>query len=1190
MSLPRLLAVFRMDLGQHARRPMLWILVLLLAVTAFGLSRGDMSIQSGDTAVGGAKAWITSQFSNALMLSLVIFIFYSFFVAIAAGLAVVRDDESRMGELLHSTSLTSGEYVWGKFAAVVAAFLGVMVLHLLMTAFCNHLVPSDRVAEIRGPFVLANYLVPFVVFGLPSILFIAGTTFAVGERTRMPILVFVVPLALSLFCGFFLWDWSPTWLDPRINQGLTLLDPTGFRWLNETWMKVDRGVKFYNENRIGFDGPFLLSRLGFVAAGLGSVAYSQARFAQTLRGVRGIPRRKRRKSAALAPAGTGMRPATLAGLDMRIRPFGLFSGMLEVARVEFRELISSPGLYLFVPIILLQASSELLQVGAIQAPLLVTPGFTAARLANTLTLLLCLLLLVYTVESLVRDQVTGLSSIAYASPARSASILFGKALANSFVGAIVLLAALLVCLVEVLIQGKVPFSVTPFLVLWGLLLLPTFLLWTSFVSALFSATRNRYVTYAAALGAISVTGFLQLRDKMNWVGNWNLWNVVRWSDIGPLELDRSALVLNRLLALSLTVLFVAVAVRFFPRTSMDPTLTMRRLAPAPLSRSLLLFAPFLVPPLVLGAVLGLRVHSGFQGGVAKERAKDYWRQNLATWRDAPLPDLEAVELAVDLEPSRSRFRTEGTYRIVNRHEKPMARVALTGGPHWQDVKWTLDGKEYEPENRTGLYVFKPPAPLGEEQELTVGFSFDGVLPDGISRNGGRLEEFILPSGAVLTSFSSSFAPVLGYNEEIGVDKENRYEPRVYPDDFYEGRTEPLFGSASSFTTRIAITVPAEYRANSVGLLESERLSGGKRTSVWRSDRPVRFFNVVVGKWAVQRGDDTAVFYHPAHSVNIEEISEALRGARKYYDEWFFPFPWKELKLSEFAAHALYAQGFPTNITFSEGIGFLTKSDPRAATAFAVTAHESAHQWWGNILTPGKGPGGNILAEGLSHYSADLLLDQVKGPLFAMEFRKRIEESYGDSRQKDSERPLVKVDGSKAGDTTVTYDKGGWVFFMLHELVGREAALAGLRDFIGRYQNGPDFPVLQDFLAVMREHAPDGEKFDGFAKQWFFEVVVPEYRITEASRKQSGASWEVRARVKNEGTGTMPLEVAAARSERMDKDGKPVPEYRDARREVTLAAGEEKEVVITCDFEPDRVLVDPDVRVLQLKRNKAVRRF
>jgi hypothetical protein len=157
---------------------------------------------------------------------------------------------------------------------------------------------------------------------------------------------------------------------------------------------------------------------------------------------------------------------------------------------------------------------------------------------------------------------------------------------------------------------------------------------------------------------------------------------------------------------------------------------------------------------------------------------------------------------------------------------------------------------------------------------------------------------------------------------------------------------------------------------------------------------------------------------------------ALNGARKYYSEWFHEFPWKELKLSEFPALSTYAQGFPTNITFSEGIGFLTKQEKTGNAPFTVAAHEAAHQWWGNMLLPGKGPGGDLLSEGMSHFSTILLIDQIKGLSARIEFCRRIEESYGDSRQVDSEKPMVKIDGSKPGDTTVTYDKMGWVMWML----------------------------------------------------------------------------------------------------------------------------------------------------------------
>ena len=193
-----------------------------------------------------------------------------------------------------------------------------------------------------------------------------------------------------------------------------------------------------------------------------------------------------------------------------------------------------------------------------------------------------------------------------------------------------------------------------------------------------------------------------------------------------------------------------------------------------------------------------------------------------------------------------------------------------------------------------------------------------------------------------------------------MDEENRHESKQYDDFFYKGDTLPLFGTGDAFSTHITIHGPQEFTYNSVGVLESSSVEGDERTVVWKSDQPVNFFNVVAGRWKVREGTRTKVFYDERHAYNVEEMSLALESAYKYYSQWFMPYPWQELKLSEFANLAGYAQGFPTNITFSEGIGFLAKDKPGSNVAFLVTAHEAAHQWWGNLLVPGKGPGGNML--------------------------------------------------------------------------------------------------------------------------------------------------------------------------------------------------------------------------------------
>ena len=1140
MNLRRLGIVFGRDLSQNARRSMVFIWLAVVFLLAWGLSSGVVRIQSGDSTVGGQKAFVTSEFAVAQLLVILVSLIYGFFASVISGMSVIHDEECRIGEILHATPLKPGEYIWGKFLAVLAVSMLVLGLHLAMMMFFSHGLPAGESAEYRGAFGLANYLRPALLFALPTIIFFTGVSFAVGEWTRRPILVFFLPVAVFLGCVFFLWDWAPSWLSPNVDRFLMLIDPAGFRWLNETLLKVDRGVAFYNSAPIPLDATIIANRLIFLTIGLGSVALSQWHFAGTLRGTSKRAEKAWQPTAEssgnkveiIAPS-----PHSLSTLGMTSRRPGLLRGAWAVMRAEVVELFASPGLYLFVPLLLLEAlGPNLVAVGAFDTPLLMTSGTFAVRTLNPLTTLTCLLLLFYTVESLWRERQTRLAAISLATPIRTGSILLGKALANSLVGVVVGLLELVAAAGLLLYQGKVGIEGKPFLLIWGALLVPTLLLWTSFVMATLAITRSRYATYGIALFVLVFTGYRQVVGEINWVGNWPLWSAVQWSDISMLELDRPALWLNRVMALGLALLFTVITTRFYARRDLDATGLARRARPLALFRAAIWLLPVALVPIVAGVWLWAKVDAGFQGATTKKLQKDYWRKNLTTYKDWPLPEITAVDINVDLEPAQGRLKVSGWYDLKNDRKGPITQIPLTGGLHWESLNWTLDGQEFTPENRSSLYVFKPETPLAPGKTVRIGFRFSGAFPTGITKRGGGTNEFIVPSGVVLTSFGTSFAPWLGFFEGVGVDKENSTESKEYPDDYYVGQTESFAGSRLPFKTKITVSGPAGFTYNSVGTLTRDEVSpDGRRVSVWESDQPVNFFNVVAGRWEVRKGQGTAIYYSDKHPYNIDEMTEALDAARKYYGEWFRPYPWKELKLSEFPALDTYAQGFATDITFSESIGFLTQSDPVANSAFMVTAHEAAHQWWGNMVAPGKGPGGNLVSEGTSHFSTLLLFEQVKGLRSRIEFARRLEDSYAKARSADSERPLVKIDGTHDGDTSVTYDKTGFVLWMLLNHMGREPMLAGIRDFFATYQANPDHPVLQDFLATLRPHAPDPSAFDTFTRQWFFEVVLPEYQLTDYQKVKDGDAWVVKARLKNVGTGRMPVELAATRGERFPKD-------------------------------------------------------
>jgi hypothetical protein len=694
---------------------------------------------------------------------------------------------------------------------------------------------------------------------------------------------------------------------------------------------------------------------------------------------------------------------------------------------------------------------------------------------------------------------------------------------------------------------------------------------------------------------MTTSGILIATKKMSWVWNWSLSGALRWSDIAPFELNRTPLVLNRLLVLAVALLFLAIMFWVFPRRRFDQGQVMMRLRPAALVRTGLRLAPLLLIPIVLGVTLHKGINRGPQGGKMERWSKRYWQRNHATWLDAPYPDVTRSEIDLELEPERRWFRTKGSFELVNSTDEVIERFPITGGPHWENLSWRLNGQPYQPEDRQGLFLFSPSTPLAPGGRCSVGFEFEGVFLDGFSKNGEGSEEFILPSGVVLTATGPSFVPMVGYLESIGVTKDNEYDSKEYPDDFYEGVTGAAFGPDAPQTTRIRITAPERYTMNSVGVLTESVIRDGKRTVTWESDHPLDTFNVVGGLWDVRRGEGTAIYFHPAHHYNLDEMLVALDGARLYYSEWFHPFPWHELKLSEFPAEANYAQGFATNITFSESMGFLAKQSPHMNAPFLVTAHEAAHQWWGGLLMPGDGPNGAILSEGTAHFSTMLLFEQLRGIGQRIEFCRWLEERYNRRRVVNSERELVKVDGSRDGDTTLIYDKGSWVFWMLMQQMGRESNLEGIRSFINHYMNDPDHPVLQDFVAHLRPFADDPEGFDLFVDQWFVDVVLPEYVLTgvvrEPDRNEDG-SWEVRLVIRNAGTGRMPVEIAIERGIRFSvgRVGGETERFRDTRVTVLLGAGESREVAVRCDFEPNRVLVDPDALVLQRGRKFAVHHF
>lgn len=1140
------------ELRTQLRGPLFWVLVTMVLFVTSTLNPVAM-IPSGEGEVEGVRAFINSPYALAQTFAMGSFFAYPFFAALMAGLSILRDDEARIGHLLHGTPLTAAEYVLGKLAGVVGALGVAFAVHILLAIGFYEFRGGEA---LQGPFHLGHYLIPALLFAAPGIWLSAALAFAVGERTRQPMAVYAVPTVLFVITLTFLWTWSPPGLDPKVNDLLMVLDPTSLRWLGQTLFKVDRGVEFYNSAPLEIDGILILNRLVTVVLPALSVLASIRHFRRSLGGVSGSSRKPISRLQG-SEASVGMASAgPLRDLAMTNRKPGLWTGAWTVLRAELTELGRQPALYLFTGFLMLVVVEVAGTEGdAFGAPVLLTAGSMAVRTLPVVTVLVCLYLLFTVIECMHRETATRLDALCYSTPVANGAILLGKALASAAVIGVLTVACGASGLLLLIAQTGGRIEVWPFVLVFGLVLGPTFLLWTAFVTAVMAIVRQRAAALAIGFATLVLTGFQFASGALTWATNWPLWGALRWTDLGTFPLNGGALMLNRVAAVAVTLLLFAVAFTFFNRIERDAVAAVDRMRPRRLFRGALRLAPFALMPVLVIGFLGIQVRTGFQGEEADEYAKEYWRRNVAVWRNVAPPEIARIGVQLDLEPAGRKMRVRGEYAVVNRTGEPMSRLPFTVGRSFEKVFWTLDGVPAVPTDRAGLHVLTPRAALRPGETARVGFSYSATYPKGITRNGGGVSTFIVPAGVLLSTHRGEFLPVPGFVED---------DPEV-----------PVTVAVPRFTTRVEVRAPSAYTVNSVGVKTAEWRAGGRTTVVWESDHPVGALNVIAGRWDVRRRGATAVFYHPGHPFNVDPILDTLVAARSRFSEWFYPYPWRELRLSEIPDLETNATAFPTNISFSEGIGFLTGGDPRAGLAFSVTAHEAAHQWWGHLLTAGEGPGTGLLIEGMANYSALLLHESENGLEARAAFARQLEKSYLEQRRVSAERPLLATVEKSASDETVLSQKGAWVLWMLHNHLGRERMLVGLRELVGRHVRSREPATPGELIETLRAHAADPRAYQDMVDQWLAGVVLPEYELSGVAIEKTGSGWRASATVRNLGTGTASVEVAVKRGN------------QERRARVRLGPGGSERVAWTLAFRPERMVVDPDVLVLQLNRDRAM---
>jgi hypothetical protein len=257
----------------------------------------------------------------------------------------------------------------------------------------------------------------------------------------------------------------------------------------------------------------------------------------------------------------------------------------------------------------------------------------------------------------------------------------------------------------------------------------------------------------------------------------------------------------------------------------------------------------------------------------------------------------------------------------------------------------------------------------------------------------------------------------------------------------------------------------------------------------------------------------------AQSVPVEPVPDPLERLQAMASEVASAL---EFMASKFGPPALphltvspipgtFGQGFPGLIYLST-LSYLKvlpearrTSSPTTGIFFedVLQAHETAHQWWGNLVTTGSYRD-NWLMEALANYSAlmylekrrgthslELMLDSYRNALLAKNENGQIVESAGPivlgTRLESSQEPRAW--------RSVTYGKGSWIMQMLRQRMGDQRFLSMLAEITKRY--GRKEISTEEFRQLAAEFLPkasDDPKLETFFGEWIYGTGIPTLKL------------------------------------------------------------------------------------------------
>ena len=376
---------------------------------------------------------------------------------------------------------------------------------------------------------------------------------------------------------------------------------------------------------------------------------------------------------------------------------------------------------------------------------------------------------------------------------------------------------------------------------------------------------------------------------------------------------------------------------------------------------------------------------------------------------------------------------------------------------------------------------------------------------------------------------------------------------------------------------------------------------------WRMDQPVALVTFAVGEFDVytdkakmETGGELDLDFYRVHelrgpyinngNVKTDFVLAEMNNCVRYFSALFGVYPYTRFGATY---HPFpFGQGFPTML-------MLPKADRDSKFTYSFIAHETSHQWWGDIVM-WRSYRDQWLSEGFADYSGVLytgLRDSDRNS--PKELLRRMHDRLLESPENLtglSKGRLVDIGPIILGHrlstresfgayTALIYSKGALVLRMLHFLFSDPSTGDGkaffdmMKDFVQRYANRS--ASTENFVAVANEHFVNTplartyqlKDLNWFFQQWVYESALPSYEF---------AYW-----VEGQPDGSALIHGTTTQRNAPPEWGMPLPLVMHfgkdkISRGIVFAVGPERPATLHVPAMPDKIELDPDHWVLSEK--------